>query len=87
MRIGERVGAIQSANGIEVHFYGYGIYVGEEVPPDGFAGELGVKNPKILLDNGQIVYGQECWWGSEEKVKKMIGERKIVMVETNRLDD
>ncbi len=29
-------------------------------------------NPRIRLDNGKLVWGCECWWGDEEKVKKKI---------------
>jgi len=25
-------------------------------------------NPKILLENGKVVWGRECWWGSEDDV-------------------
>lgn len=80
---GERVGAIQKADEHEVFFYGYGTYQGEEIPPTGFLNEIGAKNPKILLDNGDVVWGYECWWASEAKVKSMIGNRKIVMVKTD----
>lgn len=78
--IGERIGAIQSATSTEVIMYGYGVYAGEEIPPSGFAHICGHTNPKLVLDNGKTVWGQECWWGSEEAVKTMIGERKIVNV-------
>jgi hypothetical protein len=80
MKVGERVGAVQSAGEKTVHLYGYGVYVGDEVPPSGLLHEIGLTNPKIQLDNGGIVWGQECWWGDEEAVKKMIGQREIIMV-------
>jgi len=35
--------------------------------------------PKITLDNGEVVWGPECWWGAEDKIKAMIGDREIVM--------
>jgi hypothetical protein len=78
--IGKRVGAIQSADDKTVKLYGFGVYVGDEVPPDGFAHDVGMKNPKIQLDDGGVVWGQECWWGDEEAVKKMIGDREIIIV-------
>ena len=31
-------------------------------------------NPKIRLDNGDIIWGCECWWAPEEHVKKMLME-------------
>ena len=72
MKTGDRVGAISSANDKEVKLYGYGIYEGDTASP------LGHQNPKIKLDNGKTVWGYQCWWGSEEKVKGMIGNRKII---------
>ena len=83
MKIGNRVGAIASADKEVVRFYGYGIYAGEEVPPkevSEFHSELELKNPKIKLDNGKVVWGCQCWWGSEEKVKQMIGNRTVEIV-------
>jgi len=74
--IGDKVGAIQSADKETVRFYGYGTYKGEQDHP-----EYGFPNPKIELDNGKVVWGCECWWASENKVKEMIGDRKVVVVE------
>ena len=76
---GDRVGAIRSANSEEVVFYGYGVYEGDTLPPD-----FPIPNPTIKLDNGKIVYGYECWWGPEEKVKEMIGGRKVTDVFPDR---
>ena len=86
---GERVGAVCSGSESGIRLFGYGIYQGEEIPPTGikFMGldlnKLGRKNPKILLDNGKVVWGCECWWGSEEKVKKMAEGKKITIVNPN----
>lgn len=85
MKKGDRVGAIFSSNiDKSVNFIGYGEYVGDFVPKEG-AGWLaaglisrGVKNPKILLDSGKVVYGCECWWGPEEKVKHMLKDRVVI---------
>lgn len=90
MKKGERVGAVMNTSEKEVNLFGFGIYAGREIPPPGikFLGipisETGAKNPKIILDNGKIVWGCECWWGPEEKVKNMIGERKIVEVDIEK---
>lgn len=88
--IGERVGAVMSADEATVRLYGFGRYAGHEVPPPGvsFLGldlhELGHENPKIELDNGQVVWGCECWWGAESRVRKMIGERAVVVVDIEK---
>lgn len=37
-------------------------------------------NPRITLDDGRVVWGCQCWWGAESKVKDMIGDRKVVNV-------
>jgi hypothetical protein len=87
METGDRVGAISHADDTTVYLFGYGTYQGDEIPPKGTIGafgldmgELGRKNPKILLDNGKVVWGCQCWWGPEEKVKKAIGNRKVQII-------
>ena len=75
MKIGDRIGAILSASNETVNLLGYGVYAGEEEPPNFF-----MKNPKLQLDNGKVVWGYQCWWGSEEKVKTIIGTRAVVEV-------
>lgn len=84
---GVRVGAVCNADEKTVRLYGYGVYEGDEVPPPGIQifgqelHELGHANPKIKLDSGKVVWGCECWWGAEEKVKTMIGDRTVVEVD------
>lgn len=94
MKQGERVGAISGTKGDEkvVHIFGFGVYEGETVPTSDAGGFMGkmlhdgkVKNPTIKLDNGDIVYGCECWWGAEEQIKAKIahfeeGGYKIVTI-------
>ncbi len=83
MEKGSRVGAIRNADKETVYLFGYGTYEGDEVPPvevGGFLTEIGIENPKIVLDNGKVVWGCQCWWGSEEKTKRVIGNRKVEMV-------
>jgi len=74
--IGERVIAIShtSDDGKTVYIFGHGVYEGDEVPTSA-SGQLGqmlnaanVTNPKIALDSGKVVWGCECWHGSEDKV-------------------
>ena len=86
--IGARVGAVMSATSSEVKFFGWGVFDGEEVPDANVGGWMGdalrenkMTNPKIKLDNGKVVWGCECWWGSEAEVKKMLEGRTIVEVD------
>ena len=87
MQIGDRVGAVLKTDEKQVFLFGFGLYAGKQVPPPGiqFLGmdmqDSGQTNPKLVLDDGQIVWGCECWWGPEEKVKTMlIGNREVVWV-------
>ena len=85
-RVGDRVGAVSHANELEAFVYGFGVYAGDEIPltAAGWMGEAlrqaGVPNPKLILDNGDVVWGCECWWGSEESVRRRLGDRTIVTV-------
>lgn len=36
------------------------------------------KNPRITLDDGSVVWGCQCWWGSEETIRERIKGLKIV---------
>ena len=80
VKVGDRVGAVQKADENTVYFYGYGEYIGDTIPSRGILGDAGIKNPTIKLDNGQVVYGFECWWGDEERIKKWIGDRTVIMI-------
>lgn len=81
-KAGARTGAIISANSDTkiVEFAGYGVYKGDEIPPKGikFMGmdlhEMKRENPRIDLDNGHTIWGCQCWWGSEESIKKQLEE-------------
>lgn len=87
--IGERVGAIISASEGTFLFAGYGSYQGDNVPPkevNPLLAEFNVKTPEILLDSGQTIYGCECWWGPEVKVKDALSKAtKVVLVDINQL--
>jgi hypothetical protein len=83
--VGDRVGAILGFKDGIAEFLGYGKYEGEQPVSEeavGMFAELcrmsGRSNPCILLDNGKRVYGCECWWGSEEKIKSMLQTAKEV---------
>lgn len=87
MNIGDRVGAIRNADKTTVYMFGYGTYQGEEIPPKGTIGAFGIdmgeasmSNPKIVLDDGNVVWGCQCWWGSEARVKEMIGGKDVQVV-------
>jgi hypothetical protein len=77
-KVGDRVGAICSANGERVAFFGYGTYQGDHVPDQDYGPFCkmlraeGIANPKIVLDSGEVVYGCECWWGAEAVVHERI---------------
>lgn len=86
--IGGRVGAIMSATNTVVKFFGWGVFEGEEVPDADVGGWMGdalrehkQTNPKIRLDSGKVVWGCECWWGSEAQVQKMIDGRTVENVD------
>ncbi len=63
--IGERVGAVMSATKTHVKLFGFGTYIGDRVPEPGVTmmgidmHELGIPNPRIELDNGDLVVGCE----------------------------
>ena|SRR5882672_10575087 len=92
MNVGDRVGAILGSEAGVVSFLGFGVYAGREVPTatgsnsmTSDLAELKFSNPKILLDNGDVVWGCECWWGPEDKIRAEIA--KYDRVETVRIGD
>jgi hypothetical protein len=91
--VGMRVGALATAHDGIVFLFGYGTYQGEEIPPDEGGGSMtgilhaaGRKNPKILLDSGEVVWGCECWWDSEEGLKESIQRGDLIVVEMTVAD-
>jgi hypothetical protein len=42
----------------------------ESVPEGGVVREL-PENPKIILDNGKIVYGCQVWWQNVEEIEEI----------------
>lgn len=81
---GDRVGAISHSEGDTYYLLGYGVYTGDFVPETA-CGVLGsllrmnqVPNPKIVLDNGQVVWGCECWWALEDEVREQLEGRTVV---------
>lgn len=91
MKKGDRVGAILGIDGDIAEFLGYGIYDGDAVPLEAvgpFAEMLQKSegpNPKIVLDSGKVVYGCECWWASEEEIKKKLEKCKIISMDIDEI--
>jgi len=79
---GDRVGALLSATDGVAKVLGYGEYSGMEIPPDEVGGMKipGMTNPKITLDNGDVVWGCECWWASEAQIRARIADMEVVEV-------
>ncbi len=81
LKQGTRVGAIKKARDGVVHLYGWGTYDGHFIPPPEVSeahAELGVTNPRITLDSGQVVWGMECWWCDEESLRSRFEGWKYV---------
>lgn len=62
----KRVVAVMESNEDEIVLFGRGQYVGDEPCP--LLGDF--LNPKIVLDNGGVVWGCQCWWMSEDEYTK-----------------
>jgi hypothetical protein len=72
--------------GKQVEFFGYGTFLGEEVPPPGimFLGrdisQYEEEYPKLQLDNGDIIWGFECVFATEEQMKRDISGLELINV-------
>lgn len=90
IQVGDRIGAIQKADEKTVWSFGFGTYQGEAIPPDDVPGPFlrlglyGIDNPRLVMDDGTVVWGCESWWGSEKKIQEMIAGREVVMVKPTR---
>lgn len=70
-----RVIALLSARGGIVRSFGAGTYAGDfPLPPEAGGLNFGQSSPRIILDNGKSVWGCECWWGPEDKLKSRVPE-------------
>jgi hypothetical protein len=88
VQIGDRVIAVASKKDNKVFSFGSGIYMGELVPE--FEGERGSMadmlkqlkrpNPTIKLDIGDLIYGCECWWGSETKMLEQFASCEVEII-------
>ena len=67
MQNGDRVGAVKSFDHGTLKVFGFGEYIGEEIPPSSSIGYSKImssgqqKDHKILLDDGNVIYSSECW--------------------------
>lgn len=90
-KVGARVGALLSGTATTAKFLGWGTFEGREVPGEeagGFAEflrEAGMENPKIRLDNGKVVWGCECWWGSEVEIQKVLEGKTVEHVDIDEV--
>lgn len=84
--VGERVGCIFAKQDEHVAFFGYGVRLPDRIPTEavGFLAdylrENKRENPCLLLDSGEIVYGCECWWGSEAEVKRLLENKTMHLI-------
>jgi hypothetical protein len=77
--VGDRVFAIRNSTETEVFIYGFGVYNGNQKLPKE-VGPEGMPNPQILLDNGGVVWGIQCWWGAEAAFEPRYGKHTKVEV-------
>jgi hypothetical protein len=81
---GDRIGAIASFTDDTVYLYGYGVYGGTLKVPNltGHSYDPGMEpvgDDKLILDSGQVIWGSECWWGSEEDIKGFVAEHENII--------
>lgn len=65
-KVGERVGAILKETDTHLYLIGYGVLE-----------DNNIFHPRIKIDGGRYVCGCQCWWGSEDSIRKR-GEQRIV---------
>lgn len=46
-----------------------------------------ITNPRITLDNGETIWGMECWWGPEDKWESFLKGRNVNEVTLERVTD
>lgn len=85
-KIGDRIFALSHTDETKAYVFGEGTYAGEAVPLEAigvFANamkDMGIKSPKIELNNGEVVYGCECWFGDVKLMLKKIGDKEHVQI-------
>lgn len=77
-----RIGAFQQIKNGVMHFYGFGVYEG-----DHYNDEVGGANPRLKLDSGHVLWGYQCWWGSEDKITKQMEKCVVIKVDPPQQKD
>ena len=81
--VGSRIGALWTVYKHRATIFGFGTYQGDEAPPADVYGPMGpadqfpVPVPKLVLDDGTVVWGCECHWTSEQEARSTIAGRKV----------
>ena len=78
---GTRIMAVLNEDDKTIKLLGSGKYVGYYIHP-----QLNIVNPKMELDDGKVVWGCECWWGEEDKMKQMLQDRNKEIIKVD-IDD
>lgn len=76
---GDRVFAVVTPGCEPIYLIGYGVYEGDFELGSG----SGYMNPRIKLDNGETVWGAECWWGPAS-IMEQVEESHFVHVTIKR---
>tara|TARA_R100000027_G_scaffold67662_1_gene67555 strand:+ start:1582 stop:1845 length:264 start_codon:yes stop_codon:yes gene_type:complete len=78
-----KVIAIESIKDGLMKSYGEGEYIGDKEPDGGWMKDTGIKNPCIKLDNGNFIWGFQCWWGEVEKFNEKYrdGIKETIIIE------
>ena len=71
---GDRVGAVCSVQDGKISLFGEGTYLGDRIPSEGAFRDMGRKNPCIQLDDGNYVWGYQCWWGPLDETIAKYGQ-------------
>jgi len=86
-KLGDKVFVVAWGDNDNIYFLGFGVYEGDEVPGEDVAGMMGSllrmreqKNPKLVLDNGDSIWGCECYWGPTDQFRSFSNMRKIVPI-------
>lgn len=80
----KRVLAAQQIDEGILYLYGEGEYLGDLVPNISPFKEHGKTNPCIKLDNGQYVWGFQCWWGDHDKFYNTYKIKETINVELEK---
>ncbi len=82
---GDKIFAVTHGDDDNIYFLGFGVFEGEEIPEEGTVGMMASllrmreqKNPKLVLDNGDSIWGCECYWGPADQFRSFANMRKII---------